>query len=257
MTVDTEAFLRELAAIAAAEILPHFRNLDAIENKDSTGFDPVTLADRNAERAIRKAISIRHPKHGIVGEEFGNQNPDADTCWVIDPIDGTKSFIAGIPLWGTLIGLCEHAKPVAGIMSQPFTGETFLARAGKSVFEYQGKSTALKTSNTEDLEEAIIMSTSPDLFSPQESARFDELTVRARMVRYGADCYAYCMLAAGQIDLVVEAGLKFHDVAALIPIIENAGGLVTDWQGKPFGNTGQILAAANPTLHRKALIMLA
>lgn len=249
-------FLRELADIAASRTLPHFRNLENVENKKMGGFDPVTRADKEAESAIREAIENRFPDHGIEGEEFGSHQPDAKYRWVIDPVDGTRSFLAGVPLWGTLIALCENGRPIAGIMSQPYTGEIFLAQDGASVFERGGTRVPISTSRVSSLDEAIIMSTAPELFGQREWPLFQRLIDDCRLVRYGTDCYAYCMLAAGQIELVVEPDLNFYDVAALIPIIENAGGVVSQWDGSPFTGSGHILASANVEIHAYALRIL-
>ena len=248
--------MKELAEVAARETLPHFRSLNTVENKSDEGYDPVTIADRNAELAIREAIINRFPEHGIKGEEFGPHNPHADICWVIDPIDGTRAFIAGLPVWGSLIGLCKSGKPVAGLMSQPFTGEIFFTDGTTSYFEHKAQKRSLRTSGEKNLENAILMSTAPELFGGKELGTFNQLTKSVQMTRYGADCYAYCMLAAGHVDLVVESGLNLYDVAALIPIIENAGGTVTDWNGNPFSDTGNIVAAATAELHNKALRIL-
>lgn len=256
MSDNLEEFLRELVSCAARETLPHFRSINAIENKKDEGFDPVTVADRNAEKAIRRMIMEQLPDHGIIGEEFGDHNSDAETTWVIDPIDGTKSFVSGLPLWGTLIAKCENNVPVSGVMSQPYIGELFIGNAGVSRFEKAEKSSILKTSDADTIAEATLMCTHPDIFTPGEYKTFQRLAAKTQMLRYGTDCYGYCMLAAGQVDLVVEAGLSFYDIAALIPIIEYAGGVVTDWQGNPFNDSGQVVAAANHTLHQKAISYL-
>ncbi|MEM9279430.1 MAG: histidinol-phosphatase [Pseudomonadota bacterium] len=249
-------FLNHLADLAANETLPRFRQLDAIDNKLENGFDPVTEADREAERVIRDAIVKKFPDHGVIGEEHGEYQSEAENCWVIDPVDGTKAFVAGIPMWGTLIALCNGMKPLAGIMSQPFTEERFLGVDGTTVYTHKGKTRQVSTTVTSELSNSILMTTTPDMFAGSDSTVFRKLADRCRLVRYGADCYAYCILASGQIDLVVEAGLNFYDIAAIIPIIEGAGGVVTDWNGNPNPQGGKILAAANSVLHEKALELL-
>jgi len=250
-------FLNHLCDLAQAETLSRFRNTLDISNKlDGSGFDPVTEADRAAEQAIRTAIESRFPDHGILGEEFGTANPDADHLWIIDPIDGTKAFISGLPTWGTLIGLYENGKPRAGIMHQPFTGERYVCDGGQSVLVHHDKTRELATSGTVSLSDSIIMTTSPALFSNGELAHYKHLETACKLPRYGADCYAYCLLASGHIDLVVEAGLKPYDIAALIPIVEGAGGVFTDWQGGSPARGGQVLVAANEGLHQQAMAML-
>ena len=254
---DMKAFLRELAGAAAAQTLPRFRQAHEVSNKLEGGFDPVTEADREAERAIRSLIEARFPEHGIVGEEFGVTNPDSERIWVIDPIDGTRAFISGLPLWGTLVGLTERGKAVAGMMSQPFTGETFLADAGGATYDGPGGPRRLRTRATTRLADATLCTTTPALFTGAKRAAYDRLESKVRLARYGTDCYAYCMLAAGHIDLVVEIGLQPYDIVALIPIIEQAGGVVTASDGGPAEKGGEIVAAANAELHAAALEELA
>ena len=250
---ETVAFLNDLADLATKETLPRFRFLDSVDNKLNEGFDPVTEADREAERVIRNAISERFPDHGIIGEEFGKTRPDAEYCWVIDPVDGTKAFIAGIPLWGTLVALCRKMIPVAGIMSQPFTDERFIGTADSALYFRKNEKLLIKTSTVKTLSDSILMTTSPDMFQGSESDAFGRLRDSCKLTRYGADCYAYCLLAFGQIEIVVETGLNFYDIAAIIPIIEGAGGVITDWEGNPYPAGGRVVAAANPEIHRLAL----
>lgn len=254
---DMKAFLRELAAAAAAQTLPRFRQASSITNKLAGGFDPVTEADREAERAIRSLIGARFPHHGVVGEEFGVTNPDSEEIWVIDPIDGTRAFISGLPLWGTLVGLTVEGKAVAGMMSQPFTGETFLADADGATYDGPGGPLRLRTRATTRLADATLCTTTPALFSGDKRVAYDRLESMVRLARYGTDCYAYCMLAAGHVDLVVEIGLQPYDIVALVPIIEQAGGVVTGADGGPAERGGEIVAAASPELHAAALEALA
>jgi histidinol phosphatase-like enzyme (inositol monophosphatase family) len=251
-----DEFWQALARTAAAETLPRFRQGGSIANKLEGGFDPVTEADRAAEQALRSLIAERFPQHGILGEEFGAERPDADYQWVIDPIDGTRSFISGIPLWGTLVGLTQGGRAVAGMMAQPYVGETFVAEAGIARYSGPAGTRPLAVSGIRALEEATLCTTSPTLFPPQGLEPYRRLEARVKLARYGTDCYAYAMLAAGQVDLVVESGLKSYDVCALIAIVEAAGGLMTTWDGGRGEEGGFILAAATPELHRAAMDVL-
>ncbi len=255
MEISVE-FLRTIARTAAAETLPRFRRFGDISNKIHGGFDPVTEADREAERAIRALIRAQYPDHGILGEEFGSENPTSNHIWVIDPIDGTRSFISGIPLWGTLVGLTEKGDAIAGMMAQPFTGELFYATGGSAVYEGPGGTLPLSTRKTASLADATLCTTTPALFSGTKREAYYRLETSIRMPRYGTDCYGYAMLAAGQVDLVVEVGLQSYDIVALIPIIEAAGGMITDWNGGPAEHGGEIVAAATPKLHEAALKVL-
>lgn len=251
------AFLLELAPLAAAVALPYFRRPLTVEDKGAARFDPVTAADRDVEQLLRQAIAARYPEHSIIGEEFGNKTGSGDWQWVIDPIDGTRAFISGIPTWATLIGLCAGDTPVLGLMSQPFTGEIFIGSAEGSECRRGTECQTLATRARVGLREASLFATTPDMFNqPDEWAAFNRVSAQVRLTRFGADAYAYCMLAAGHIDLVIEAGLGFYDVAALVPIVEGAGGVMTDWRGAPVRQGGQVLAAANPELHASALALL-
>jgi myo-inositol-1(or 4)-monophosphatase len=256
---DQLEFAHRLADISGEAILPYFRKSIAVRNKaDGQGFDPVTAADRAAERVIRKAIAAHYPEHGIVGEEFAQLAGTGRFNWVIDPIDGTRAFITGAPLWGTLIGLLDGGKPSLGLMHQPFTGERFWGAGGKARSSTRDNAPrALKTRACAGLADAVLTTTHPDMFSaPGELDAFQRLKAAARMTRYGGDCYGYCLLAAGFIDLIVEAGLKTYDVVALIPIIEGAGGRITTWQGKPATDGGRIVAAGDARVHKEALAIL-
>ncbi len=265
---DYLATAHDLAGIARAEILPYFRRTMRVTNKEAGGFDPVTAADKAAERAMRKEIARRHPDHTIIGEEYAAFEADGPLKWVLDPIDGTKAFIMGYPLWGVLIGLMDGAETILGMMDQPFTGERFYAADPRITHKGQPKGAfwtgprsdkpkRLKTRACGNLAEAILGCTTPDMFkATEERERFAALSKQVRMTRYGGDCYAYCLLAAGHVDLVVEASLKAVDIVALIPIIEQAGGVVTDWKGGPATNGGRIIAAGDPKTHAAALKIL-
>ncbi|MEP1209578.1 MAG: histidinol-phosphatase [Rhizobiaceae bacterium] len=247
----------QLCDAAAAATMPLFRTNPGVMNKLDEDFDPVTEADRNAETAIRELLEKNFPEHGIVGEEFGTVRSDARFQWIIDPIDGTRAFISGIPVWGTLIGLYDDGVPIAGVMDQPFTRERYMAVDGKARLAIGGEtSSPLRSGSVTALDQATLMTTSPHLLeSPQDRAYFD-VERRVKLFRYGCDCYAYCLLAAGQVDLVIESGLNVYDIAALIPIIEGAGGLVTSWSGGDASQGGTILAAANAELHAQAMNVL-
>lgn len=254
------AFAHELSDVSGGIIRPYFRKPLAVANKAGKGaFDPVTEADRAAERAIRRAVEARWPDHGVIGEELGALRANARFRWVVDPIDGTRAFITGAPLWGTLIGLLDGEEVRLGLMDQPFTGERFWSGARASYMRAgASKARRLRTRACARLSEAILSTTHPDLFAAgAETDAFARLKARVRMTRYGGDCYAYCLLAAGHIDLVVEAGLKPYDVVALIPIIERAGGRITGWDDGPASAGGRVIAAGDARLHAAALDVLA
>ena len=256
MRIEAE-FMRRIAAAAAVETLPRFRQAGlASDNKLVGGFDPVTEADREAEQAIRTLIRQTFPDHGILGEEFGIENGGSRHIWVIDPIDGTRAFISGLPLWGTLVGLTDNGDAVAGMMSQPFTGELFWADDEASHYDGPGGARQLATRKAGSLADATMCTTTPALFLGAKRETYDRLERTVRLARYGTDCYAYAMLAAGNIDLVVETELQPYDIVALVPIIERAGGVITRWDGGPAEKAGDIVAAATPQLHAAALEML-
>lgn len=262
---DFARFAHMLADAADAITLPMFRNPVAIDNKeaDQGTFDPVTIADQNAEKAIRALIEENFPTHGILGEEFGHKKSDSPYEWILDPIDGTRAFISGIPSWGTLIGLTFEGKAVFGLNSQPHIGERFWGYSRSAL--YQGPRETfgqLKTSSQTDLSQALAGSTAPEIFkTPSDIEKFETIRNHVRLMRFGGDCYFYCLLAAGSIDLVIEQDLYAYDIAALIPIVEGAGGVITNWAGEPiifddkFEKTS-VIATANKTLHEKALSLL-
>ena len=255
---DYLEFAHRLADLSTAQILPHFRNLDSVANKaEGADFDPVTIADREAEKAVRAAIRGAYPGHGIVGEEFGETAGDDAYCWVIDPIDGTRAFIMGSPLWGTLIGLLESGRPVLGLMNQPFTGERFWAGPDGAHYRGPGGERVLTTRACPALDRATLTTTSPDLLSEGfERERFQAVSECVLDRRFGGDCYAYCLLAAGHLDLIIETDLKPHDIVALIPIVEQAGGRVTQWDGSEAAAGGRVVASGDPKLHDTVLEML-
>lgn len=253
-------FAHELADLAGAAIRPKFRRPIRVDNKAGPGaYDPVSAADTAAERVIAKAIRARFPEHALLGEEFGRQgDADARYRWVIDPIDGTRAFIMGSPLWGSLIGLMDGATPLIGVMDQPFTGERVWASERSAHWRTaDGKSRRIATRTCAKLADAVLTTTHPDLFAAGfEAERFAELKGKVRMSRYGGDCYAYCLLAAGFIDIIVETGLKPHDVVALLPILEKAGAVATTWDGAPAHEGGRLVVAGDAKLHAAALKLL-
>lgn len=256
MRIEAE-FMHRIAAAAAEQTLPRFRQAGLVStNKIAAGFDPVTEADREAEQAIRRLIREEFPEHGIHGEEFGVENGDARHVWVIDPIDGTRSFISGVPLWGTLVGLTDNGDAVAGMMAQPFIGELFWADAEATRYDGPGGARVLRARPTTDLAKATLCTTTPSMFTGVKREGYQRLESEVRLSRYGTDCYAYAMLAAGNVDVVVETGLQPYDIIAMVPIIERAGGVVTTWDGGPAEKAGDIVAAATPKLHEAAMKLL-
>ncbi len=258
--LNTRAFVLSLhryADLSAKIILPYFRRAIEVSNKSGRNFDPVTPADRAAEEEIRRAIIKDWPSHAIVGEEFGYKEGTANYKWILDPIDGTSSFITGLPVWGTLIGLLDGDEPVVGMMNQPFTEDRFWSDGRNAKYRGRTGELQLSTRDCALVNQAILSTTSPELFEPGvETETFNKLRTEVRITRYGMDCYAYCLLAAGHIDLVLEAGLKTHDIAPLIPIIEAAGGRVTSWQGRPVSAGGRVLASGDANLHDQVLKLL-
>lgn len=254
--VDLARFMDDLATASGQAILPFFRAAFAMDDKARGGaaFDPVTEADRAAELVLRKLIRQHFPAHGILGEEFGSERLDSDYVWVLDPIDGTRAFVAGLPTWGTLIGLTFGGVPARGLMHQPYLGELFSGDGATALLRGPRGERTLRTRRIANLADAILATTDPRLFGAgEERERFGAIERSVRLSRYGTDCYAYCMLAAGQIDLVVEAGLQPYDIVALIPIVEGAGGVVTGWDGGSATQGGRIVAAGDPRLHAAAL----
>ena len=249
-------FMHELADAAAAETLPRFRNGTAVVNKEAGGFDPVTEADRAAEAAIRDLIRQRFPDHGIMGEEYGSEALGAEFVWVIDPIDGTRAFISGLPVWGTLIGLYRNGRSFLGLMDQPFTGERYMADPDGAHYRGPGRQGRIESRPCAGLSDATLFTTSPHLFSGSEERAYRAVEGRVNMFRYGCDCYAYTLVASGNADLVVENGLKAYDIGGLIAILESAGAVVTDWQGNRPENGGNIIAAGSPQVHEEALALL-
>ncbi len=257
---DLMAFAGRLADAAGAEILPYFRAEVEVHNKArGSCYDPVTLADRTAEQAIRALIHETYPDHGVLGEEFGFEQGPSGLTWVVDPIDGTKSFMTGQLHWATLIALYDGQKPCIGLVDQPYVGERFLgSRLGSHVQRRGGEAHPLRTRDCGDIGAAVLCSTGRDIFAGgDELAAFDRVANRVRMVRYGGDCYLYCMLASGMVDLVIESTLKAHDVQALIPLVEAAGGVISGWSGEPAVHGGRVIAAGDRRVYDQAVKLLA
>jgi histidinol phosphatase-like enzyme (inositol monophosphatase family) len=252
-------FAVHLADLAGEQILPRFRVAIGLENKSKDGgFDPVTVADREAEAAIRREIRRAYPDHGILGEEHGFEAGASSYTWVIDPIDGTRAFVLGQLHWGTLIALNDGAAPVVGVMRQPYTGETFVGSKSGTELRRGSATTRLAARTSARLADVTVCATDPTMFAgPAHRQAFARLAPRARSVRFGGDCYTPCLVAAGCADLVVEAGLKPWDVQPLMPIVQGAGGVITDWSGGPADRAGEVIIAGNPELHAEVVAALA
>ena len=254
-----DGFLLDLNRAAADVILPLFRADHGLDDKNPDGaFDPVTAADKGAEAAIRALISQHYPQHGVIGEEYGEDRPEAEFVWVLDPVDGTRAFIAGLPVWTTLIGLRHQGRPVLGSIGQCYTGEIYIGHAGGSRLVSREPTKALKVRKGVTLTQSIIATTDPHgCFNGAEMGAWRQVRSAARLARTGCDAYAYAQVAAGRIDLVVEAGLKSWDIDAAIPILEGAGGFVTDWTGAPVGQFGgQVAIAGDRAVLDEALVAL-
>ena len=257
--VEFAAFAVDVARRAGDVILPHFRQAIAVDDKGGArGYDPVTEADRGAERVIRDAIRARYPDHGIEGEEHGRVAGTSRYTWVIDPIDGTRSFILGQLHWATLIALHDGVRPIVGVTHQPYVGEAFVAVAGRSEWLRGPARRALHVRTCPTLDDAVVATTDPRHFaSARQQAAYAAATRGARLVRFGGDCYCYTQLAMGLVDVVIETGLKPYDVQALIPLIENAGGVVSNWEGGRCDQGGDVLACGDPALHALLLRAIA
>lgn len=247
----------ELADAARAATLAHFRSATLTsDSKETARFDPVTVADRLSETNMRGILARRRPDDGILGEEFGAVSGTSGLTWVLDPIDGTRGYVSGTPTWGVLISVRDAAGPFYGVIDQPYIKERFEGGLGRAEVNGPMGRFILKTRAPRALSQATVFTTFPEVGTADEGAAFRRVASRAKLVRYGMDCYAYALIAAGQIDLVIEAGLQAYDVQAPIAVIEAAGGIVTDWQGRPCFDGGQVLAAANPAIHAEAMALL-
>jgi len=243
-----------LADAARPETLKYFRSTGlTAENKLTDSFDPVTVADRAAEKAMRDVLAKLRPDDGIFGEEYGHQDGTSGLTWVLDPIDGTRSYISGTPTWGVLIAVSDENGPVLGIVDQPYIGERFFGGFGEAWVEGPLGRSDLKTSTVTNLTDATLFTTFPEVGTPAERHGFEAVRDQVKLTRYGTDCYAYALVAAGQVELVVEAGLNAYDIQGPIGVVEAAGGVFTDWKGGPVHEGGQVLAAANREIHAQAL----
>jgi inositol-phosphate phosphatase/L-galactose 1-phosphate phosphatase/histidinol-phosphatase len=242
-----------LADAAGAVIRPYFRQPLAVDDKQD--LSPVTVADRAAEEVMRSLIEDRFPQHGIIGEEFGRVREDAEWVWVLDPIDGTKSFISGVPLFGTLIALARDRRPILGIIDQPILRERWVGIAGGAT---RLNGAAVHCRVCAELAAATLFATTPEMFKDRDAAAFARVSRTVKLTRFGADCYAYGLVAGGFIDLVLEAGLKPYDFCAMVPIVEGAGGVATDWGGAglDLDSDGRVLVAGDRRTHRAALELL-
>ena len=247
-------FAMQLANLSARAILPLFRANIPVDIKPGEHWDPVTEGDRAAERVIRDHIQTAYPTHGIIGEEFGTKAGSSAYTWVLDPIDGTRAFVIGMPTWATLIGLYRDGKPLLGIMSQPYVGEMFYGSPAGSYLAHGGTATRLRVSQTIAVSTARGGTTAPHLYDAHP--QFETLRNKLQMMRYGGDCYFFSLVAAGHLDIAIDAGLHIYDIAALIPIIENAGGVVGTWDGKDPSKGGNILAAASQKLFAQAVSIM-
>lgn len=246
-----------MADAARFVITPYFRKPGlSADNKLQDGFDPVTEADRAAELAMRDVLAKMRPDDGIWGEEFGQTAGKNGLTWVLDPIDGTRGFISGTPTWGVLIAVSDDTGPIFGIVDQPYIQERFVGGFGHAYVQGPFGRQELATRQTTSLSDAILFTTFPEVGSPEEGAGFRAVSDKVKLTRYGMDCYAYALIAAGQVDLVIEAGLNAYDIQGPIAVIEAAGGVVTNWQGGPAHQGGRVLAAANAQIHAMALEIL-
>ena len=260
-TLDAHAiaeFAVQTAEEAGRIALRYFRTDMEVTNKArKRAFDPVTQADREVEECIRARIRERFPAHRIVGEEFGSQGDAGAPAWLIDPIDGTRTFISGSPMWGVLLGLLDGEKCVAGLMHQPFVGETFVGSSAGAFLVRAGRWSKLAVRGTESLADATLACTHPSMFcSAPELAAFQRVESRCRLSRYGTECYGYCLLAAGFLDIVIEADLEPYDIVPLIPVVHAAGGVVSNWRGEPAIAGGAVVACASRKLHEQVLALL-
>jgi myo-inositol-1(or 4)-monophosphatase len=263
MIVDdaTIAFAHRLADAAGETIRPYFRRRIEIADKGAAKgalFDPVTEADKGAERAIRAIIERERPDDGILGEEYGEKPGTTGWRWVLDPVDGTRAFINGRHEWGSLIALEKDERPVLGVIDQPVLGERFVGANGRSALHERGQVAPLRVRDCARIEDAVLCATHPyAYFSAEERAGFRRVSSAVRMSRFGGDCYIYALLAMGFVDVIVESAFHRWDVAALIPVVEGAGGIITNWQGGDCRDGGQTLAAGDARVHEAAMKLLA
>ena len=255
LVTQAEAFLASLPALSRPVIDHYFRHAPALEQKADNS--PVTIADKSVETVLRQAVQSHFPEHAIIGEEQGGV-ADKPFCWVIDPIDGTRAFVIGKPLFGTLVAMVHNGIPLCGMIDMPALKECYLTKQGRSFLVTTEKQSLLQTGSCTQLATAQIATTSPEAFTDKGWQQFQLLSSQCRSSHYGGDCYNYALLAAGNLDLVVEHQLAPHDLMALVPVMQQAGGVVTDWHGQEvrLDGDGSVLAAATPELHEQALSYL-
>jgi histidinol phosphatase-like enzyme (inositol monophosphatase family) len=253
---DLWALAERLAEAARVETLRHFRADGLTADSKSVRFDPVTVADRASEAAMRRLIEAHRPDDGILGEELGTSAGTSGLTWVLDPIDGTRGYLSGTPTWGVLIAVADATGPILGIIDQPYIGERFRGGLGRADMDGPLGRRELACRAPRPLSEAIVFTTFPEVGTPADRRAFEAVSSRARLTRYGTDCYAYALVAAGQIDLVIEAGLEAYDLNAPIAVIQAAGGVVTNWEGAPAHGGGRVVAAANAAIHAEALALI-
>ena len=245
-------FAQELALAAGSAILPHFRKNAPIDVKAHEHWDPVTEGDRAGERAIRALIEKHHPTHGIIGEEYGTQKGSSGLTWVLDPVDGTRAFIIGLPTWMTLIGLYEDGVPRLGVAYQPFVGDLFYGNPQGSWLNHRGNVEALRVRQTANLKDAALGTTTPHLYKGKDRDGFERLRESVKVTRYGGDAYFFTLVAAGHLDVAMDTGLQVYDIAALLPIIRGAGGHVGTWTANDVHQGGNILSASSEALVAQA-----
>ena len=257
---DKDQFIKlshALADVAKVHTLKYFRmDSVSIHSKEELTFDPVTIADRQAEKAMRELIELERPEDGILGEEYPPKTGSTGYTWILDPIDGTRGYISGTPTWGTLIALNHNGLPIYGVIDQPYIGERFSGGLDEAIFRGPLDNKNLSVSNVEEFRDAVLFSTYPEIGTSEELRGFKQVAEKCKLTRYGLDCYAYGLLAMGNIDIVIEAGLKPYDIQAPIAVIKAAGGNVTNWNGGPAELGGRVLATGSLELHEKALNIL-
>jgi histidinol phosphatase-like enzyme (inositol monophosphatase family) len=254
---DIIATANEMANAGRPIALKYFRtNAQSVENKLTDGFDPVTIADKEIELAFRKVLAQRRPNDGVLGEEFDDIASKSGLTWVLDPIDGTRGFISGTPTWGMLIGLYDGTNVVYGMIDQPYTQERFVGGFGAAHIENRDGKNALGVRECASIEQAVLFSTMPDIGNADEIAAFDRVSAHCKLTRFGMDCYAYGLLAAGQIDLVIEAQLNPYDIQGPLAVVQGAGGIVTNWHGGSAAMGGQVIAASDARVHAAAMALL-
>jgi myo-inositol-1(or 4)-monophosphatase len=246
-------FALHLARASASHILPHFRRNTPVDVKDHEHWDPVTEGDKAGERAMRQLIESRYPAHGIIGEEYGEKPATSSLTWILDPVDGTRAFVIGLPTWATLIALYENGVPKIGVMSQPFVGDLFFGNPSGAWLEHRGNRQAIKASSERRLSDAMAGTTAPHLFKNASAAAFKRLENKTKLVRFGLDAYSYALLASGHLDIALDPDLQIHDIAALLPIVTGAGGVVGSWTGDDTTRGGNVICAANHALLDQAI----